>query len=459
MNNCFLVNIFILRMFYGAIVDGSSSSGRTGPSPPRMLRRSVVGPLGVRKDYVYWIASQETGGLAVNYSVKLCTNDSVDADHNHYSCKWSSNPQCQPTNILSANKEFSCVLEKKDFFSGIGEFGDYTICVVASNEVGTAKSCIFAPYIGRHLATPLPPTDFSVLKEQTGDVRVKWKLDPVYSRHNTLIIVKVTYHAENKANKTKKVKQKTTFTIVKELEANTKYCFYVTLQILTPDEKLSVPSNVLGPKCVRTPAARPINPPVVQLDHSVRFPDDESLRNVTVEWTPVNQSSWKGTPGQYVLYTKYRLLSRKHLFKGNRTHNISASLNRTLLQRLNSADSYNVYIQLCNKEGKCSSRGSPYEIKPLQDSSSKASKEGGFTAAQKGSIVGAVIVGVLAAGVVLYLLVNFRKNRMENASRIPLSELVTLDNPTDLHEYNMVNQAEHNYSALYAYTGCKESHF
>ena len=459
MNNCFLVNIFILRMFYGAIVDGSSSSGRTGPSPPRMLRRSVVGPLGVRKDYVYWIASQETGGLAVNYSVKLCTNDSVDADDNHYSCKWSSNPQCQPTNILSANKEFSCVLEKTVFFSDFAEFGSYTICVVASNEVGTAESCIFAPYIGRHLATPLPPTDLSVLTEQTGDVRVKWKLDPVYSCHNTLIIVKVTYHAENKANKTKKVTQKTTFTIVKELEANTKYCFYVTLQILTPDEKLSAPSNVLGPKCVRTPAARPINPPVVQLDHSVRFPDDESLRNVTVEWTPVNQSSWKGTPGQYVLYTKYRLLSRKHLFKGNRTHNISASLNRTLLQRLNSADSYNVYIQLCNKEGKCSSRGSPYEIKPLQDSSSKASKEGGFTAAQKGSIVGAVIVGVLAAGVVLYLLVNFRKNRMENASRIPLSELVTLDNPTDLQEYNMVNQAEHNYSALYAYTGCKESHF
>ena len=410
-------------MFFGAIVDGSSSSGRTGPSPPRMLRRSVVGPLGVRKDYVYWIASQETGGLAVNYSVKLCTNDSVDADHNHYSCKWSSNPQCQPTNILSANKEFSCVLEKTVFFSDFGEFGNYTICVVASNEVGTAE------------------------------------LDPVYSRYNTLIIVKVTYHAENKANKTKEVTQKTTFTIVKELEASTKYCFYVTLQTLTSDEKLSAPSNVLGPKCVWTPAARPINPPVVQLDHSVRFPDDESLRNVTVEWMPVKQSSWKGTPGQYVLYTEYRLLSRKHLSKGNHTYNISASSNRTLLQRLNSADSYNVYIQLCNKEGKCSSRGSPYEIKPLQDSSSQASKEGGFTAAQKGSIVGAVIIGVLAAGVGLYLLFNFRKNRMENASRIPLSELVTLDKPTNLHEYNMANQAEHNYSALYTYTGCKESHF
>ena len=443
-------------MVFGAIVDESSSSGKTGPSPPRMLRRSVVGPLGLRKRYVYWTASQETGGLAVNYSVKLCTKDSVDTDHNNYSCKWSSNPQCQPTNILSANKQFSCILEKT-VFSDIGEFGNYTICVVASNEVGTAKSCIFAPCVETGLATPQPPTDFSVLTEQTvGDVRVKWKLNSAYSRYNTL--VKVTYHAENKANKTKEVTQKTTFTIVRELAANTKYCFYVTLQTLTSDEKLSAPSNVLGPKCVWTPAAHPINPPVVQLDHSVRFPDDKSLRNVTVEWTPVKQSSWKGTPGQYVLYTEYRLLSRKHLLKGKRTYNISASSNRTLLQRLNSADSYNVYIQLCNKEGKCSLRGSPYEIKPLQDSSSQASN-GGFTAAQKGSIVGAVILVLLAAGVGLYLLFNFRKNRMEDASRIPLDELVTLDNPTDLHEYNVANQAEHNYSALYAYTGCKESHF
>ena len=458
MNNCFLVNIFILCMFYGAIVDGSSSSGRTGPSPPRMLRRSVVGPLGDRKYYVYWTASQETSGLAVNYSVKLCTNDSVDADHNNYSCKWSSNPQCQPTNILSANKEFSCVLEKEVFFSVIGEFGDYTICVVASNEVGTAKSCIFAPYVKTGLATPLPPTDFSVLPEQTGDARVKWNLSSVYSRYNTL--VKVIYHAENKANKTKEVTQKTKFTIEKkELEPNTKYCFYVTLQTLTSDKKLSAPSNLLGPKCVWTPTANPIDPPVVQLDHSVRFPDDKSLRNVTVEWMPVKQSSWKGTPGQYVLYTVYRLLSRKHLSKGNHTYNVSASSNRTLLQRLNSADSYNVYIQLRNKEGKYSFIGSPYEIKPLQDSSSQASKEGGFTAAQIGSIVGAVILGVLAAGVGLYLLFSFRKNPMENASRIPLSELVTLDNPTDLREYNMANQAEHNYSALYTYTGCKESHF
>jgi len=30
MNNCFIVKVFILCMFLGAIVDGSSSSGRKG---------------------------------------------------------------------------------------------------------------------------------------------------------------------------------------------------------------------------------------------------------------------------------------------------------------------------------------------------------------------------------------------------------------------------------------------
>ena len=116
-----------------------------GPSPPRNLRRSVVGPAGERKHHVFWTASQETWGLAVNYSVELCINDSIDADNN--SCKWSRNSLCQPRNILSAIKEFSCVLEKKDFFSNTGEYCNYTICVVASNEVETAKSCIFAPML------------------------------------------------------------------------------------------------------------------------------------------------------------------------------------------------------------------------------------------------------------------------------------------------------------------------
>lgn len=116
-----------------------------GPSPPQNLRRSVVGLLGKRKHYVYWTASQETYGLAVNYSVELCINDTIDADNN--SCKWSRNSLCQPRNILSAIKEFSCVLEDNDFLSTTGEFCDYTICVEASNEVGTAKSCILAPMV------------------------------------------------------------------------------------------------------------------------------------------------------------------------------------------------------------------------------------------------------------------------------------------------------------------------
>ena len=49
-------------------------------------------------------------------------------------------------------------------------------------------------------ATPLPPTELSVLPENTGGVRVQWGFGSVlYSPYNTVVIVK--YHAEHKPNK------------------------------------------------------------------------------------------------------------------------------------------------------------------------------------------------------------------------------------------------------------------
>ena len=47
-------------------------------------------------------------------------------------------------------------------------------------------------------ATPLPPTQFSVLPKNTGGVRVQWGLG-FYSIYDTFVIVK--YHAEHKPNK------------------------------------------------------------------------------------------------------------------------------------------------------------------------------------------------------------------------------------------------------------------
>lgn len=119
------------------------------PSPPRNLRRSVVGALGANRQYhVFWSASHDTGGLSVNYSVQLCVNDSIEKLNNV--CIWSSNSDCHPRNIITTKKDFSCILNKHDFENLCGMFCNYTLCVKASNDAGNATSCIFVPPIDRN---------------------------------------------------------------------------------------------------------------------------------------------------------------------------------------------------------------------------------------------------------------------------------------------------------------------
>lgn len=119
------------------------------PSPPLNLRRSVVGLLGLEREYrMYWSASNDTGGLAVNYTVQLCVNDSL-ANHSNNQCKFSSGSGCQVSNISDTNINFSCTLNiMVDFqFNTCDEFCNYTVCVVATNDVGSTASCIPAPYV------------------------------------------------------------------------------------------------------------------------------------------------------------------------------------------------------------------------------------------------------------------------------------------------------------------------
>ena len=54
-----------------------------------------------------------------------------------------------------------------------------------------------------------------------------------------------------------------------------------------------------------------------------------------------------------------------------------ATANRAVLQRLDSAKSYLVYIKMCNEETVCSTDGEPHIIKELQGGLKKAG--GGLT--------------------------------------------------------------------------------
>ena len=117
------------------------------PSSPRNLRYSVVGAMDVDREYrVFWSASSVTGGLPVNYSVKLCLNDSYVP--NNGVCNWSSNPDCRPRNILTKDKDFFCVLQYSgDFVSSCEKTCNYTLSVVAENAVGSATSWRYLPFI------------------------------------------------------------------------------------------------------------------------------------------------------------------------------------------------------------------------------------------------------------------------------------------------------------------------
>ena len=109
----------------------------------------IVGAVGTKRQYqIFWTASNNNGGSPVNYTVKLCLNDSLINQSKNNVCKNSSSSSCQYTNILSTKKEFRCILRKShDFSTFCGEFCDYIICVLASNDIGRTESCIPAPHV------------------------------------------------------------------------------------------------------------------------------------------------------------------------------------------------------------------------------------------------------------------------------------------------------------------------
>lgn len=109
----------------------------------------MIGVFSDREYHVRWSASSYTGGLPVNYSIKLCLNTSME---NETSCKILNldDLDCRPENVLRT--DFLCVLKKPgDFISGYGKTYNYTISVVAENAVGSAKSSRYVPYVRNYL--------------------------------------------------------------------------------------------------------------------------------------------------------------------------------------------------------------------------------------------------------------------------------------------------------------------
>ena len=101
-----------------------------------------------REVHLYWEASSYTGGLPIDYSIKLCLNDSVmkPALPSALTCKWID--KCHYLNAPKNERHLSCILKgTDDFIPGCGTECSYSIYVVATNAVGSTTSAIFLPIV------------------------------------------------------------------------------------------------------------------------------------------------------------------------------------------------------------------------------------------------------------------------------------------------------------------------
>jgi len=77
-----------------------------------------------------------------------------------------------------------------------------------------------------------------------------------------------------------------------------------------------------------------------------------------------DNASWRGTPGEYVVLCNHYLHTLGSLL--NCEYHVNATTNTAVLQRLDSAKSYLVYIKMCNEEKMCGPDSEPYIIKERQ---------------------------------------------------------------------------------------------
>ncbi|XP_068706707.1 uncharacterized protein [Montipora foliosa] len=439
MNGVNFLNILSIATF---IIKGSASlSGVKGPpSPPRNLRRKTVGIAGANRDYwVFWTASKDNGGLPVNYTLKACLNET-------HHCKNISNPKCQATNVISTSKTFSCIMQPRDDFLPCGEFCDFILCVVAFNDAGENEICIFAEVVDAYGGTPKPPLDFRVGVEN-GKVTVRWNEREAWKYSASVArLYTVMYSESDKfvgSNKTKEVRNQTLITL-SGLEVFTRFCFYLMIQLVDGKKNTrTAHSDLLGPKCLKSPAGDPTSQPWIVAHENFIYPGNASFRNVSVQWKLVPDSSWKGTKYQYRISCEYHVpVGRKPL--GNKClYHTDATTNNTVLQHLNTADTYNVYMEICNKEGLCSGRGKSYLVEPeevlVQVEQGQAREVGGLTKTHiVGIAVTVTLVSILSAVLIYFSWKWRRESRLPNT---PLAKRFEgLDDPIGLNQYAYVSE-------------------
>ncbi|CAH3031117.1 unnamed protein product [Pocillopora meandrina] len=402
------------------------------PSCPRNLNLKIYGVYPFTDVWILWSSSSYTGGLPVNYSIKLC-NDKPDNSCQKTACRLINIKECQPVNILSTTMNFKCIL--KTFLDACV----YNISVMATNAVGSAQSLIYLPFISISSVTPKPPETFSVERtDKEGELRVRWKARPSWDLADQNYTV--LYHAKGEIKNRTSTTSNKEFTLLTGLKDFTEYYVYVVVRL---DE--SAWSEAIGPKKNRTKAGYPVNLPKVIRDYSISFPGNSGLRNVSVEWKPADTSSWRGNPGQYVISCAYHVGQRE--VKGC-SYATDAKATNITLPRLENAHSYDVFMIMRNMEGKSSTRRLVYVIKKVQETQTTTTQERKLSRGEIAGLTISVLVGCTIAGVAVYFV---RKWGRRQTPLMPLQDIQLEPPPV---EYDYIAEADSkdangDYSQLY----------
>lgn len=394
--------------YWCGLISGNKSQGvnisvtvADPPSLPRNLNYKIYGVYPYTEVWIRWSSSHYTGGLVVNYSIKLCHGNS---DCSKPPCKLIDMKQCPLANIRSTTTNFRCILKNFVYTLGDCQSGDYNVSVVATNAVGSAQSSVYLPYITQSSVIPWPPKDLSVEPtDREGELMVRWKARGswVLSDQEYMVL----YHAKGEMeNKTNKVSNKE-FTKLTKLKDFMEYSIYLEVRLLGGKSNWGNWSEATGPKIVKTKAGNPDNPPKVIRHHSVYFPDNSGLRNVTVVWEPADNSSWRGTHGQYIISCTFHVNQSK---VPGCEYTTDAKATNLILPRLENALSYDVFVTIRNMEGKSSSRSEPHLIEKVQENKTLTTQEGKSSSKGIAWLIASVVVGCLIAGVAVYYLRKWR---------------------------------------------------
>ncbi|KAK3729467.1 hypothetical protein QZH41_019790, partial [Actinostola sp. cb2023] len=211
-----------------------------------------------------------------------------------------------------------------------------------------------------------PPRSLKVQAKGYGEMTLDWT-----SSSKTLLKFIIYYSAQgdtlNKTITTDNNGQN--YYRITGLRPYTKYTVYVAaIDFLSNDAGIPV-----GPVTIVTREENPSDAPEVTDWHSMTYPDNSKLRNVTIHWKLPPKEKWNGNLTKYIIQYR-KILKFTEEIKSTSSINLwgqhmiidNSSATKGTIVGLHVDSAYDVEMQMCNRAG-CGGIGNRIVIKALAE--------------------------------------------------------------------------------------------